>query len=118
MVVLAGRVSLRRYCSFPREENGKTEINCLIDSKDPNSTVHWSLVTKDGHTLDLGQCVGMRNTCQSPLSPNITLFRWYSWVKVTFSDSQLMSGNTLVCSASHLGSVRSDRCVLHEPHSK
>ena len=110
--MLAGTVSLRRYCRFPPHENGKTRISCLIKSNDPNSTVHWSLVTKDGHTLDLGQCMGMRDTCQSPLSPNVTLFRWYSWSDVTMDEALARSGGTLVCYATHFGKEHSDECAL------
>ena len=88
------------------------KISCLIDSKDPNSTVHWSLITKDGHTLDLGQCMGMRDTCQSPLSPNVTLFRWYSWSDVTMDEALARSGGTLVCYATHFGKEHSDECAL------
>ncbi|XP_070192419.1 uncharacterized protein [Littorina saxatilis] len=106
-----GEVNLRRYCSGPISQGENTRVNCLIDSKDPESTVYWSLVTPSGQIVDLGRCTGMRNTCQSPLRPDVTLFRWFSWSIVTFHNyTGNRAGSQLVCTATHFGRNNSDAC--------
>ncbi|XP_070192418.1 uncharacterized protein [Littorina saxatilis] len=106
-----GKVALKRYCDFAAMTNNPERINCLIDSKDPDSTVYWSLVTPSGQIVDLGRCTGMRDTCQSPLRPDVTLFRWYSWSTITFHDyTGNRAGSQLVCTATHFGRNNSDSC--------
>ncbi|KAK7101985.1 uncharacterized protein [Littorina saxatilis] len=109
-----GSVRLQPYCSLARPDSrNSARVQCLVDSQEPSSSVTWSLVSQDGRVQELGTCTGLRASCTSTGGdPDISLSRWYSWNTATINNFDQKVGDTLVCSATHQGTERSERCVI------